>query len=167
MRVTVAIGALALLLAGVLLLWKTRGDGDAVVPATTPAPARTAARTADRPSAPPAPAAPEDPAGADPQPQPAPLDPSAHPPSLEAPVSKPAPAPVPFTRDETIAKREADLKLLDATRERLERERDAAKTAGNAITASELQIRITRMEALRKQRSGELDRIRAGGALPP
>jgi len=103
--------------------------------------------------------------GEEPRPQPVPVDPASAP-SLDTPVSKPAPPQKPFDRAETIAKREADLKLLDDTRTRLEKELASAQAAGDATAVHELQIRITRVTELRKQRSGELDKLRAGGELP-
>lgn len=110
---------------------------------------------------------PAEPVAAQPgQPQPVPVDPASAP-SLNAPVSKLAPAQKPFDRAETIAKREADLKLLDDTRTRLETDLAAAQASGDATAAHDLQIRIARVTGLRKQRTAELDKLRAGGELPP
>lgn len=85
---------------------------------------------------------------------------------MNAPVSEPAPPQKPFTRDETIAKRETDLKLLDDTRTRLEHDLTAARAASDATAVHDLEIRIGRLIGLRKQRAAELDKLRAGGELP-
>lgn len=171
-RVTaVAIAAAVVVLVAVGgLFWAMRGG------TTTAGSPRHAERTtaATTPTSVPAPSvAKVAPAGTDElapdgtaRPQPVPLDPSAKPPSLDAPHSKPAPPQQPFTREETIAKREADLKLLDDTKTRLEADLAAARTANDASAAHDLEVRIARMSELRKKRGAELETIRAGGALP-
>jgi hypothetical protein len=159
----VGAAVVAALVGGLFWATRTTGGGSANAPRVA---ANTATATMASRAASPIPntahTAPS--ASAEP-PQPVPIDPSTAPP-LDRPISKPAPAQQPFTREETIAKREADLKLLDDTKARLQNELTAATQAGNATAAHELEIRITRLTTLRKQRNAELDQIRAGGALP-
>ncbi|HEX5059396.1 MAG TPA: hypothetical protein VFV99_08560 [Kofleriaceae bacterium] len=164
MRRLAGIVAAALLIVVGVLWWTRGGDRSTAT--------RAATSTAVSVSKAPAPARPPTLASAngtdpaeEPRPQPVPVDPATAP-SLDAPVSKPAPPQKPFDRAETIAKREADLKLLDDTRTRLEKELASAQAAGDATAVHDLQIRITRTSELRKQRSGELDKLRAGGELP-
>jgi hypothetical protein len=162
-RATVIAGAVVVVLAGGgLLWWKTRDStatsapGAAARGATAADPTRPASvHVASELAA-------SSPTGA----QPIRVDP-ANAPQLDAPISKPAPPQQGFTREETIAKREKDLALLDQTRERLEKDVAAAQTAGNTTEAHTLQVRLSRLSALRKQRSSELDQLRAGGAVPP
>lgn len=151
-----ALLALALIAVVVLLVvWRRDGADDVATPVAPPP--RIATPTA-RPTQPTAPAPAEEA-----RPVPVPVDPSAHPPSLDAPHTPAAPPQTPFTREETIAKREADLALLDKTTEHLNAE---LATTHDAIAAHDLEVRIARVAALRKQRVGELEQIRAGGALP-
>jgi len=154
--IVLALGVAALLLWG-MRSSSTRSNARASAPAppitSTPAPqiASTPADPAANPSA---------------RPQPVPVDPSAAPPSLDAPVSKPlAPQPAP-TREDTIAKREAGLALLDKTQARLEQDLSAARAAGNATAAHDLEVRLARLKGVREQRRTELDKLRAGGAPP-
>jgi hypothetical protein len=144
-----------------LLVWKTRGE--------TRAPAEPAAPTASTPAPPTAaPAAPEKPAlgaiASEPaRPQPVPLPAGANPPPLDGKHSEPAPPQKAFTPAETIAKREADLKLLDDTKARLESDLAAARTAHDEATVHALEVRIARIGEVRKKRSAELEQLRAGG----
>ncbi len=157
------IAAAIILALGALLFWGMRSSttSSTTARATTPAP----------PITPPAAAIAStrvDPLAGDvnARPQPVPVDPSTAP-SLDAPISKPlAPQPAP-TRDETITKREADLVLLDKTQARLDEDLIAARAAGNATAAHDLEVRLARLKGLREQRRTELDKLRAGGALPP
>jgi hypothetical protein len=168
-RLIVASAIVAVL--AIAVLWKLRA------PASGPAAPAPTARVATpaMPSAPSAtsPAIPSPPsiasAGDDGEarPQPVPLPAGQAPPPDDAPHSKPAPPQTAFTRDETIAKREADLKLLDDTKTRLDGELATAKSAGDSTETHDLQVRIDRLVALRKKRSAELEQIRAGGAIAP
>jgi type IV secretory pathway VirB10-like protein len=164
LRRVAGIVAAALVIVVGVLWWKHGGDHGTAPRAAT----STAVPSSKAPAAARAPtltnADGTDPA-AEPRPQPVPVDPATAP-SLDAPVSKPAPPQKPLDRSETLAKREADLKLLDDTRTRLEKELASAQAAGDATAVHDLQIRITRTTELRKQRSGELDKLRAGGELP-
>jgi hypothetical protein len=110
---------------------------------------------------PPALVAPADPVEAA-QPQPVPLGGSATPPALDGKRSDPAAPQKPFTPDETIAKREADLKLLDDTKARLDEQLAAARTAKDAAAIHDLEVRLARLSDLRKKRGDELDKLRAG-----
>ena len=162
-RATVAIvGALALV-AIVLLVRGLRSDEKTPTP---PAPTATATPSPRVHSSTPALESRPPPADPGEKPTPVAIDPSKAP-ALDAPVSKPAPPQVPFDRDETIAKREADLKLLDETSVRLEAELAAARSANDSTAIQELEIRITRLASLKKQRTVELTTIRSGGPLPP
>jgi len=101
------------------------------------------------------------------QPQPVPLAGSAAPPPLDGKHSEPAPPQKPFTPAEVIAKREADLELLDDTKVRLQQQLEAARAANDTATAHDLEIRIGRLTDVRKKRGEELDRLRAGGSAAP
>jgi hypothetical protein len=143
-----------------LLVWKTRREPR--VPDETPAPA------ASMPPAQASAAVPEKPTlgavAVEPErPQPVPLPAGANPPPLDGKHSEPAPPQKAFTPDETIAKREADLKLLDDTKARLENDLAAARTAHDDATAHALEVRIARIGELRKRRSAELEQLRGGG----
>jgi hypothetical protein len=170
-RATVVAGVLVAALIAVLA-WKTRDDSHE---ATTPTPTATSPAAPAAPVAAPAiPAVPRAPvaqattgSGNDDleRPQPVPLPPSAHPPPLDGKKSEPAPPQKPFTPAETIAKREADLKLLDDTKARLEQELATAKTTHDETASHDLEIRLTRITDLRKKRSSELDQLK-GSAQP-
>lgn len=163
-RALVAAGVVIALL--VVLLLRQTHDSDAPAkspPQTVPAPV-----AAPQPAATPAPAQvalPTEPAPA--RPQPVPLPEGANPPPLDGKHSDPAPPQKQLTAEETIAKREADLKLLDNTRARLEEQLAAARSAHDAATAHDLEIRISRLKDLRKKRGDELDKLRAGGSAQP
>lgn len=101
------------------------------------------------------------------QPQPVPLPPGANPPPLDGKRSEPAPPQKAFSPADVIAKREADLKLIDDTKTRLEADLAAAKTGSDATAVHDLEIRIARLGDLRKKRSAELDKLRAGGSATP
>ncbi|MBV8760423.1 MAG: hypothetical protein JO257_24235 [Deltaproteobacteria bacterium] len=159
-------GVLVVLLA--ILAWKARSGGEmtptaavtqAPAPAiTAPAPVASASGTAAAPALPSAGSA--DVVDDQGRPQPVPLPPGANPPPLDGKHSEPAPPQKAFTPAEVIAKREADLKLLDDTKTRLEKDLEAAKTAHDATTAHDLEIRIARLTDLRKRRSTELDQLK-------
>jgi outer membrane biosynthesis protein TonB len=102
-----------------------------------------------------------------PQPQPVPLAGSATPPPLDGKHSEAAPPQKPFTPAEVIAKREADLKLLDDTKARLQQQLAAARAANDTATAHDLEIRIGRLTDVRTKRGQELDHLRAGGSASP
>jgi hypothetical protein len=157
--------ALVAILVGVLV-WKLREKPEppreAPAVATTTSPSPTVF-----PSTGPAPTLGETGSAAVPAPQPKPLAPGEAPPALDAPVSKPAPPQKAFTREETIANREADLKLLDDTKTRLEGQLATAKANKDATATHDLEVRLARLVDLRKKREGELEKIRAGGPLPP
>jgi hypothetical protein len=167
------VGALAVLVAAGVLVWKLR-EHDA--PTTTTSP-KTAAASAPLPrsqqTAPPTPVATAGSQASDndlvdeeghPRPQPVKVEGPTPPENTK--TSAPAPPQKPFTREETITKREADLKMLDDQKARLEADLAAAKTANNASAAHDLEIRIARIADLKKKRTAELDQIRAGGAVP-
>jgi hypothetical protein len=101
------------------------------------------------------------------RPQPVPLPESAKPPPLDGKHSEPAPPQKAFSHDDIIAKREADLKLLDDTKARLESDLATARTAHDETAVHDLEIRIARLGDLRKKRSAELDQLRAGGSGQP
>lgn len=160
--------ALVAILVGVLV-WTLREKSE---PASPPRAAPEVARTSPSPaafkSAGPAPTLGSvGSAGSALPPQPTPLEPGAAPPSLDAPKSQPAPAQKAFTREETIANREADLKLLDDTKLRLEGQLATAKANKDTTAAHDLEVRLARLADLRKKRDAELETIRAGGPLPP
>jgi len=158
----IVIGALI-----VVLVWKSRGGHEAVAPAHEAAvPAHEAtAPVASAPSVAPAPVATAEATGSDERPQPAPLPPGESPPPIDGKRSDPAPPQKAFSPAETIAKREADLKMLDDTKARLEQDLTAAKAANDATAVHDLEIRIARLGDLRKKRSAELDQLR-GSAAP-
>jgi hypothetical protein len=160
-RALVAAGVVIAVLVA-LLLWRSRPDDrpaptiiethDQVALPTAPPPSLPAvAQTATPPQL---------------QPQPVPLPESAHPPPLDGKHSEPAPPQKPFTPEEQIAKREADLALLDDTKARLEEQLTAARDAHDTATAHDLEIRIARLTDVRKKRGEELDKLRAGSAQP-
>ncbi|HTL34052.1 MAG TPA: hypothetical protein VL326_13045 [Kofleriaceae bacterium] len=160
------LGSVAILLLLAALVWQLHGGGETTPEASKPT-APAAARTAT-PSPTIAPARPanvvatEGSAGsATDEVKAAP-----NPPPLDAPHSKPAPPQKGFTRDETIAKREADLKLLDDTKTRLEQDLATARTANDKTATHDLEVRLARLADTRKKRVTELEQIRAGGALP-
>jgi hypothetical protein len=163
-RALAAGAALVAILVGVLV-WKL---GEKPEPARqAPAVATTSPSPAAFPPAGPAPTLGDTGSAAVPPPQPKPLAPGEAPPALDAPVSKPAPPQKAFTREETIANREADLKLLDDTKTRLEGQLATAKANKDATATHDLEVRLTRLADLRKKREDELEKIRAGGPLPP
>lgn len=162
-RAIVAAGAVLVVLVAVLA-WKARGGGESTTPA--PAPATTTVT----PAAPAAPVAAAPPAIAPAKsalvddnaerPQPVPLPAGETPPPLDGKKSEPAPPQKAFTPAELIAKREADLELLDDTKTRLEQELAAAKGSNDATAAHDLEIRIARLTELRKKRGAELDQLK-------
>jgi hypothetical protein len=161
----IVIGALIALLA-----WKSRGGDQAPAPspvAPERAPAVAGAPVASAPAVPVAPVTTGAAPGPDERPQPVSLPPGESPPPLDGKRSEPAPPQKAFTHDEIVAKREADLKMLDDTKARLEQELTAAKAAHDATAVHDLEIRIARMADLRKKRSAELDQLRAGGSAAP
>jgi hypothetical protein len=101
------------------------------------------------------------------QPQPVPVAGSATPPPLDGKHSEAAPPQKAFTPAEVITKREADLKLLDDTKARLQQQLEAARAANDTATAHDLEIRIGRLTDVRKKRGEELDQLRAGGSAAP
>ena len=164
--VAVAVGLLI-----AVLWWKSRTGGDAEAPpragsAMVAPPVAAIAPTPTAPSAPtlaPSPTEPTDQAAGDEaRPQPVPLSGSQTPPPLDGKRSEPAAPQKPFTPEETIAKREADLKLLDDTKARLEDELKAARTANDQDAVHVLEVRLARLGDLRKKRGDELDKLRAG-----
>jgi len=164
----IGVVVVAILVGG--LLWKLRATESSQSSSATKAQANATSATATPATAPspakaPGLAAPAESGSDEQRPQPVPVDPATAP-SLDAPHSQPAPPQKPFTRDETIAKREADLKLLDDTKTRLEGDLAAAKAGKNASAAHDLEVRLARLADLKKKRTGELEQIRAGGALP-
>ena len=171
-RAAVAAGLVIGVLIAVLA-WKSRGGDEpaAPTPQAAPAPPSPAgavpvARAPAAPGVPVAVGAGEASDGEE-RPQPVPLPPGANPPPLDGKHSEPAPPQKAFTPAEVIAKREADLTLLDDTKTRLEADLAAAKTARDATAVHDLEIRIARIGDLRKKRSAELDRLRAGGSAAP
>jgi hypothetical protein len=94
------------------------------------------------------------------RPQPAPLPAGVNPPPLDGKHSEPAPPQKAFTPAETIAKREADLKMLDDTKARLESELAAARSAHDDAAVHALEVRIARIGEVRKKRSAELEQLR-------
>jgi len=162
-RAIIAAGAVLAVLV-VVLAWKTRGGGESptaapVAAVATPEPAAQAAPVA---SAPPA-IAPAKSAIVDDQaarPQPVPLPPGETPPPLDGKKSEPAPPQKAFTPAELIAKREADLKLIDDTKARLEQQLVAANGSNDATTARDLEVRIARLTELRKKRGSELEQLK-------
>lgn len=169
-RATVVAGVLVAALIAVLA-WKTRDDShEATTTPTATSPAAPAAPVAAPaiPAVPRAPVAQATTGASDDdleRPQPVPLPPSANPPPLDGKKSEPAPPQKPFTAPEVIAKREADLKLLDDTKARLEQELATAKTTHDETASHDLEIRIKRITDLRKKRSSELDQLK-GSAQP-
>ena len=153
---------LALLVA--LIFWGLRDRPTAAPIAHAPA-SPTVAPAATPQARPPA-LAPAHEAQQQPQPQPVPLPAGETPPALDAPHSKPAPPQKPFTRDETIAKREAGLKLLDDEKARLDDQLAAARKSGDTQAAHDLEIRAARVADVRKKRAAELQSIRSGGEVP-
>lgn len=154
---------LAVLIA--VLAWKARGGGESheaapAATAMTPAAAAPAAPVASTrpPAIAPAKSAVVDDNAA--RPQPVPLPPGETPPPLDGKKSEPAPPQKAFTPAEVIAKREEDLKLLDDTKARLEKELAAAKGSNDATTAHDLEVRIARLTELRKKRGTELDQLK-------
>lgn len=171
-RTLLVVGTLAVAVAAVVLLWKLR-QPDAPATTSPKAATVTSARPSDvQPVQPPSvatsgsQAAGNDLVDEDGNPRPQPVPVAGPTPASDTKHSAPAPPQKPFTRDETIAKREADLKLLDAQKTRLEADLAAAKTANNASAAHDLEIRIARITDLKKKRTTELDQIRAGGTVP-
>ena len=164
-RALAAGAAVVAILVGVLV-WKLR---EKPAPATPSTPAPSVATTSPRPAALPtaAPSPTLEPAGSDLEhPQPKPLPPGTTPPALDAPHSQPAPPQKAFTRDETIANREADLKLLDDTKVRLESQLATAKANKDTTATHDLEVRLARLADLRVKREKELEQIRAGGEIP-
>jgi hypothetical protein len=161
-RALVAAGVVIVVLVAILL--KKSHDEPATVATHSEAPPTSVAPPAPQPIVPaasePAPALPVGEA----QPQPVPLPEGVTPPPLDGKRSEPAPPQKPFTPEEQIAKREADLKLLDDTKTRLEDQLAAAHKANDATTAHDLEIRIARLADVRKKRSDELEKLRAGGS---
>jgi hypothetical protein len=170
-RAIVAAGIVIAALIAVLA-WKSRGGDEPAartsqVAAPEPAKATEPAPAARAPVAPVAPVAAVASGDEEQRPQPVPLPPGANPPPLDGKRSDPAPAQKAFTPAETIAKREADLKMLDDTKARLEADLAAAKAAHDATAVHDLEIRIARLADVRKKRSAELDQLRAGGSATP
>ena len=156
-----------------VVLWRSHGRNEHARPDTQAA-SEPAAPVSAAPQAPAPPTAPT-PEGANvgevpgetERPQPMPLPAGASPPPLDGKHSEPAPPQKAFTPAETIAKREADLKLLDDTKARLESDLATARTAHDEATVHALEVRIARIGEVRKKRSAELDQLRAGGSGQP
>src|SRR5690349_8847897 len=154
-RALAAGAALVAILVGVLV-WKL-GEKPEPVPPSAPAVATTSPGARAFPTTMPAPTLGAAGSATGEPPQPKPLPPGATPPSLDAPVSKPAPPQKAFTREETIANREADLKLLDDTKVRLESQLATAKANKDATATHDLEVRLTRLADLRVKRAKELE----------
>ena len=152
-----------------VVLWRSHGRNEHARPDTQAA-SEPAAPVSATPHAPAPPTAPT-PEGANvgevARPQPVPLPESAKPPPLDGKHSEPAPPQKAFSHADIITKREADLKMLDDTKVRLESDLAAARTAHDESAAHDLEIRIARLGELRKKRSAELDQLRAGGSGQP
>lgn len=156
-----------------VVLWRSDGRDEHARPDTQAASEPAAPVSA----APPAPAPPTVPTpqgakvgevpGEPARPQPVPLPESAKPPPLDGKHSEPAPPQKAFSHDDIITKREADLKMLDDTKARLESDLAAARTAHDEATVHALEVRIARIGEVRKKRSAELDQLRAGGSGQP
>lgn len=94
------------------------------------------------------------------------LGPPPTPGSPEVVVSpQPEPAPV-RTQESFIEAREAGLRLLDATRERLEREAGERERTGDAEGARRTRLRLSRLATVRAQREQELEQARRGELVP-
>ena len=165
------VGALVVAAAAVGLLWKLRQHDEPTT--TSPKAAATSAQPHTEQTAMPAPTPgagsqvrDNDVVDEEGNPRPQPVRVEGPTPPADTKTSAPAPPQKPFTREETIEKREADLKLLDDQKTRLEADLAAAKTANNASAAHDLEIRIARIADLKKKRTTELDQIRAGGTVP-
>lgn len=172
-RVGVGLGLIAIALVGILWSHHGRDDGDAAAPGASSAvsPSSASDRSAPQAAARLAPGAQPSLAAAPaqddhPQAVPVPDDPSLAPPPLDGPHSEPAAPQKPFTHDEQVQQRVADLALLDETEKRLSGELDAAQKRGDTEGARLLQVRLTRVRALRETRRTELDQLRHGGTVP-
>ena len=145
-----------------VVLWRSDGHEEHARP-DTQAVSEPAVSVSAAPRAPTPPTAPP-PEGANvgeaERPQPAPLPESANPPPLDGKHSEPAPPQKAFTPAETIAKREADLKMLDDTKARLESELAAARSAHDDAAVHALEVRIARIGEVREKRSAELEQLR-------